>query len=97
MQQSISLLATLLRFQEVGLVKEFRIDLFQLHEVGDIDGMGGFDSYFFKIFIFQNDVTAALVFEAFDDLIGGNFFQISLGHFFVSNGTKVNRAQLAET
>src|SRR2546421_10514608 len=60
-QQSISFLATFLRFQKVRLVEELWIDLLQLHEVGDIDGMGGFNPYLFKIFVFQNDVAPTLV------------------------------------
>src|SRR5437762_14312710 len=96
-QQSVSLLATLLWLQKIRLIKKFRIDLLQLHKVGDIDGMGGFNPYFFKIFIFQNDVAPTLVFEAFDDLIGGDFFQIGFGHLLVPDWAKVSRAQLAET
>src|SRR5437764_3525773 len=58
--------------------------------------MRRFDLYFLKVLVLQNNVTAALVFETFDDLVGWNFFRVSLRHLFVPNWTKIAGAKLSE-
>ena len=50
------------------------IDLLQINEIGDVDGMCRLDPHLLEILILQNHVTAPLEFEAFHDLVGWNFF-----------------------
>src|SRR4029077_15589363 len=50
-----------------------------------------------EIFVAQNDVTALLVLEAFNDLIGRDFFHVRLGNLFVFDRAEVAFAQLSKT
>src|SRR5437764_13434559 len=54
-------------------VEKLWIDLLQVHEVGNIDGMCGLDPHLLKVFVLQHYITAPLVLEAFHDLVGRNF------------------------
>ena len=61
--------------------KKLRINLRLVDEVGDLDGVGGFDLDFFEILVAQRDPFPFFVLEAFDDLVGRNLFLIGLGDF----------------
>ena len=73
MQNRVSFFATLLRLEEIWFVEKLWIDLLQVHEVGNIDGMCGLDPHLLKVFVLQHYITAPLVLEAFHDLVGRNF------------------------
>src|SRR4029434_8953170 len=97
MQNRVSLFPTLLWLEEIWLVKKLRIDLFQIHEVGDIDGMGGFDPHLLEVFVLQHNITAPPVLEAFHDLVGWNLLCVGLRHLFVPDWTKIAGAKLPKT
>src|SRR5215212_10150933 len=95
-QNCISFLAAFLRFEKIRPVEKLRIDLLQIHEIGDVDRMRRLDLYFFKVLVLQNNVTTTLIFETFDDLLGWNFFRIGLCHLFVPDRTQIAGAELSE-
>jgi hypothetical protein len=74
MQNRVSFFPTLLRLEKIWLVEKLRIYLLQIYEVGNIDRMCGLDPNLLKVLVLHYNVTAALVLEAFHDLIGWNFF-----------------------
>src|SRR2546429_5229962 len=97
MQNCVGFFPTLSRLQEIWSVEELRIDLFQVNEVGDVNGMRRLDSHFFKVLILHHNIIAALIFEAFYDLIGGDFLRVGLRDLFISvlaeiAGTKMPEA-----
>src|SRR5436189_5744822 len=99
MQNCVGFFPTLLRLQEIWSVEELGIDLFQVNEVGDVNGMRRLDSHLFKVLILHHNIIAALIFEAFYDLIGGDFLRVGLRDLFISDwaeiaGTKLPEAKL---
>ena len=93
-QNCIGFLPTFLRLQEIWPVEKLRIHLFQTHEIGDVDRMRGFDPHLLEILILQDNIPAALILEAFYDLVAWNFLGVRLGNFFVSDWAEVARTQL---
>src|SRR4029450_8995413 len=61
MQDSVSFFPALLRPQKRGVRKKVRINLFQIDEIGDVDGVSGLDSNLLEILLFHDDITAAFV------------------------------------
>src|SRR5947209_1062120 len=96
-QKGISFFAAFLWLKKIRLVKKLWIDLLKVYEIGDIDGVGGFDPHLFEVFVTQNDVAAFFVFESFYDLISRNFLQVGFGDFFVFDRAQVGLAQLPKT
>src|SRR5438270_563988 len=47
---------------KIRSVEELWIHLFQVHEVGDINGMRGLDSHLLEVLILHDDITTTLVF-----------------------------------
>src|SRR4030095_4752697 len=75
-QDGISFFPTLLRLKKIWLIEKLRINVLQIDEIRDIDGMSGLDSNLLEILLFHDDITAAFVLEAFYNLIARNFFRI---------------------
>src|SRR2546429_3701157 len=96
MQNCVGFFPTLLRLQEIWSVEELRIDLFQVNEVGDVNGMRRLDSHLFKVLILHHNIIAALIFEAFYDLLGRNLFRVGFRHLFVSNGAEIAGTKLSK-
>src|SRR5437762_491426 len=99
MQNGVGFFSTFLRLQEIRPVEKLWINLFQIHEIGDVNGMRGLDPNLLKILILHDDITTALVFEALHNLIGWNFLRVGLRDLFVSDwaeiaGTKLPKAKL---
>ena len=59
--------------------------------------MGRFDFNLLEVFVVQNDIAAALIFEAFHDLIARYFFHISFRNLFVFDRAEITPAQLSKT
>ena len=97
MQECISFLTALPRFEEIRLVEKLRIHLVDIDKVGDIDRMSRFDPHLFKIFVAHNNIATLLVLVAFHDLIGRHFLHVGLGHFFVFDRAQIGFAQLPKT
>src|SRR4029450_10894701 len=97
MQNCVSFFPTLLRLEEIWLVEKLRIDLLQIHEIGDIDGMRGLDAHLLEVLVLHYNVTTALEFEALYDLVGWNFLRVRFRHLFVSDLTEIARTKLPET
>src|SRR2546430_17287158 len=88
-QNCVGFFPTLLRLQEIWSVEELRIDLFQVNEVGDVNGMRRLDSHLFKVLILHHNIIAALIFEAFYDLIGGGFLRVRPPDLFFSDWAEI--------
>src|SRR5436190_10916018 len=97
MQNCIGFLPTLLRLEKIWLVEKLGIDLLQINEVRNIDGMRGLDPHLLEVLVLQHNVMAALVLEAFHDLVGWNFLCIRFRHFFVPDRAKVAGTKLSKT
>src|SRR5215470_10536367 len=97
MQNCVGFFPALLRLKEIWLVEKFWIDLLQVYEIGDIDGMRGFDAHLLEVLIFHHNVPTAFVFKAFHDLIGGNLLRVGFRHFFVFDRTEIAGTKLPET
>jgi hypothetical protein len=50
-QQGVSFLATFLRLKKVRFIKELGVNLFQLHEIGNVDRMRRFDAHLLEVFV----------------------------------------------
>src|SRR4029077_4075831 len=96
MQDCVSFFSAFLGLEEIRPVEELRIDLFQINEVGDVNGMRGLDSDLFKVLILQHNIMTALIFEAFYDLIAGDFLRVGFRHLFISNGAEIARTKLSK-
>ena len=83
MQNCVGLLPPFLRLKEIRLVEKLRINLLQIHKIGDVDRVRRFNADFLEVFVFHHDVTTLLELEAFYDLIGRHFLGIGLGDLFV--------------
>src|SRR5439155_7486551 len=97
MQNRLRFFATLLRLQEIWLVKKLRIDLFQIDEIRDVDRMRGFDPHLLEVLVFHYNVAATLVLKAPYDLVGRNLFRICFRDLFVFDWTKITGTKLPET
>src|SRR4029450_5228970 len=97
MQNCVSFFPTLLRLEEIWFVEKLRIDLLQVHEIGDIDGMRGLDAHLLEVLILHHNIPTALVFKAFYNLIGRNLLRVRFRHFFVFDRTEVAGTKLPET
>src|SRR5215469_16044459 len=97
MQNRVSFLAAFLWLQEIRLIEVLWVDLFQLDEVGDVDGMRRFDPNLFEVLFLHDNVTAALVLEAFHDMAGRDLFGVSLRDFLVFDWAKIAGTQLPKT
>src|SRR5437899_4906562 len=86
-QNCVSFFPTLLRFEEIRPVEKLRIDLFQIHEIGDVDRMRGLDPHLLKVLILYNNITDALIFKPLHDLLGWDFFWISFRYLFLPDVT----------
>src|ERR671919_1622569 len=95
-QNSVSFFPALLRLQKIRFIEELWVNLFQINEIGDVDGMSGLDSNLLEILLIHDDITAAFVLEPFYDLIGGDFFGIGLGDLFVFDRAEIARPKLAK-
>src|SRR5690349_11882725 len=96
-QKRVRFLPALLRLEEIRFVEKFRIDLAQIDEVGDVDRMGRLDPHLGKIIFFQDDITSALIFKPFHDLVGGDFLLIGVGYLLIPNRTQVGGPELPKT
>ena len=96
-QERVSFFAAFLRLEKVGLIEKLRIDLLKIDKVRNVDRMGRFDFNLLEVFVVQNNIAAALIFETFHDLIGRHFFHIGLGNLFVFDRAKIAAAQLSKT
>src|SRR5947209_19524138 len=95
-EECIGFFASFLRLEKIGLVEKLRVDLGQVDEISDVDGVSRFDSHLRKIFFFQNDVAAAFVFKPLYDLVSRHFLLVHISDFFVTDGAEVSRPELAE-
>src|SRR4029077_2258247 len=77
--------------------EKLRIDLLQVHEVGNIDGMCGLDPHLLEVLVLHYNVTAALVLEAFYDLVGGNFLRGRFRHLLIFNRAEIAGTKLPKT
>src|SRR2546422_234052 len=59
--------------------------------------MSGFDPDLLKILVTQNNIATPLVLESFNDLIGRDFFGVSLRDLFILDRAKVGRTELTKT
>src|SRR5215467_1112519 len=58
--------------------------------------MRGLDSHLFEVLIFHHNITAALVFESFYDLVCWNFLGVCFRHLLISDRTKIAGTKLPE-
>src|SRR5207237_2687369 len=96
-QDRVSFLATLLWLQKIWLIEKLGIDLLQLDEIGDVDGMSGFDPDLLKILVTQNNIAAALVLEPLYNLVGRDFFGVGLGDLFILDRAQIGGTELTKT
>src|SRR6266567_4713072 len=59
--------------------------------------MSGFDPDLLKILVTQNNIAAPFVLESFNDLIGRDFFCVSLRDLFVLDRAKIGGTELTKT
>src|SRR5438445_3502238 len=59
--------------------------------------MSGFDSDLLKILVTQNNIAAPFVLESFNDLIGRDFFGVSLRNLFILDRAKIGGTELTKT
>src|SRR6266404_5190169 len=58
--------------------------------------MSGFDPDLLKILVTQNNIAAPFVLESFNDLIGRDFFRVSLRNLFILDRAKIGGAELTK-
>src|SRR5712691_6061880 len=59
--------------------------------------MSRFDPDLLKILVTQNHIAAVLVLESFNDLIGRDFFGVSLRDLFILDRAKIGGTELTKT
>ena len=97
MQECVRFLAAFLRLEKIRFVKKLRVDLCLVDEVGNLNGMGGFDLDLFEILIAQCNPLPFFVLKPFDDLIRWDFFLIGFGDFLVADRAQIRGSQLPKT
>src|ERR1044072_9991601 len=75
-KEDIGFVAAFLRLKIIRLVEVHRIDLLQVDEILDVDGLGRFKINTLKILFVEDDELPFLVFVALDDLFPRNFLAL---------------------
>ena len=95
-QQHVGFVAAFLRLEIIRFVEIHRIDLLQVDEILDVDGLGRLEIDALKILVVQDDELPFFVFVAFHDLVPRNFLAVLLRDAFVIDRAVILRSQQAE-
>src|SRR4051794_17016692 len=95
-QQNVCFGPAFFRGQEVGLIKETRVDIRQIYKFPNVHGLVGLDGDALEIFLVNDNVAALLIFIAFNDVPPVDLLAVGLRYTLVMDATLIAIAKHVE-